>query len=122
LSEEKVFGFNIFEINQNETTPTTGLATGFTLPQINYISLVYISIFAAVCFSTAIVLKKRKVSRKKTVNNKGFLSDVERYIKKEKPQTQDVPKNVGSYDKLIITEFPNVMKFSKDLTKNKSDK
>ena len=119
ITEEKVFGLNIFETSSNETAPT-GLATGFALPQINYMDIVYIVIFAAVCFSAAIILKKRKVSKKKAVGDKSFLSDVGKYIKRDETQVIK-PQGTGSYDKLIITEFPNVMKFSKGLTKNKGD-
>lgn len=120
VTEEKVFGLNIYETGTNETSPT-GLATGFTLPQISYMQIIYIVVFAAVCFSTAIILKKRKVSNRKVVKSDNFLSDIERYIKN--PQTQQIKQNDGSYDKLIITEFPNVMKLSKELTqKHKSDK
>jgi hypothetical protein len=123
ITEENVFGFNIFEPGTNETTPTTGLATGFNFPQITLIEIIYIAVFAVVCFSVAIILKKRKVGSKKKNNEKNFLSDVEKYIKGENPQFKGIkPQNSGSYDKLIITEFPNVMELSKELTKNRGDK
>ncbi|MFH1473653.1 MAG: carboxypeptidase-like regulatory domain-containing protein [Candidatus Aenigmatarchaeota archaeon] len=122
IVEEKVFGFNIFEESESEALPT-GLATGFALPQINYLDLVYIAIFAVVCFSVAVILKKRKVRKVGGTHSGSFLLDVGNYLRSSKPRiNKPDSKNIGSYDKLIITEFPNVMEFSKELRKNKGDK
>ena len=119
FEEEKVFGLNILNKSSAEASPTTGLATGFSIPLISYNDLIFVAIFAAACFSVAIILKKVKVSGEKTENDNSFLSDVENYIKKDDLRAK--VNESGSYDKLIITEFPNVMKFSKELkqTKNK---
>ncbi|MBN2202764.1 MAG: hypothetical protein JW700_01065 [Candidatus Aenigmarchaeota archaeon] len=112
ITQELVFGLNVFETGEQETVPTTGLATGFTLPQISYYELAFVGIFAAVCFSLAILLKKRK-----KFSNRGeirsFLIGVRKYMSTD---GQPMHPNTGSYDKLIITEFPNVLKFSKNLT------
>jgi hypothetical protein len=123
VSEEKVFGFNIFEVNGNDSSPTTGLATGFTLPRISFIEMIYIGVFAVVCFSLAIILKKRKVKKKRTGKGENFLSEVEKYIKKGSLEVREIKsQSSDSYDKLIITEFPNVLKFSKELTQSKRQK
>jgi len=122
ITEEKVFGFNIFEKAENETSPTTGFATGFTLPQINYLDLVYIVMFAAFCFFVAIILKKRKIGKDNGSDVKIFLFDVGSYLKNRKHEIEkNKSQNERFYDKLIITEFPNVMRLSRDLTKNKGD-
>jgi len=125
ISEEKVFGFNIFEKNKkNETTttPTTGLVTGFVFPEISYMDLIYIATFAVICFSAAIILKKRKIGKKSRDNIKSFLFDVKNFIKKEESlQTTKSQENDSSYDKIIATEFPSFLKFSKKITKIKGD-
>ena len=124
VSEEKVFGFNIFEKsgeNETATAPTTGLVTGFVFPEINYLDLIYIIIFAAACFSIAIILKKRKVGRGNRNNIVSFLFDVKNFIGKEESQGTKHQKNSDSYDKLIVTEFPNFLKLSKKITKLKGD-
>jgi len=122
VSEEKVFGLNIFEKSkENETTSSpTGLVTGFVLPEITYIDLIYIALFAVICFSIAIILKKLKIKRSKRHGIKNFLFDVKNFIEKE-PQIQKnkTQKNVDSYDKIILTEFPNFLKFSEKLKKIK---
>ena len=117
ISEEKVFGLNIFEENDIESSPT-GLVTGFTLPEISYLEIIYIAVFAAFCFSVAVILKKKKSGGKRDEVRK-FLSGVERYM-----NNHSVTGSKDSYDKLIITEFPNVMKFSKEITqvKERGDK
>lgn len=124
ISEERVFGFNIIEKGGNQSTAPTGLATGFSLPEISYLDLMYISVFAVACFSIAIILKKVRVKEGKRDDIKKFLIDVECYMKRGETQDPDTKKKDGSYDKLIITEFPNVLNFSKNLTqtKNKGDK
>jgi len=116
ISEEMIFGFNIFEEGESEPSPTTGMLTGFTIPEIGYLEITYIVLFAVICFSIAIILKKRKVNRKRDeIKNflfsiGGYVNNYEKGVGKKKPE---------SYDKLIITEFPNVMKFSKELIQQK---
>jgi hypothetical protein len=120
ITEEKVFGLNIVEIGDNSTSPSTGLLTGFTLPEISYSELTYIAIFAVACFSFVIILKKLRVRGNRRNDIKKFLSNVEGYVKSGGHDT-DTKKIDDSYDKLIVTEFPNFLKFSKKLTKNKGD-
>ncbi len=123
MIQEKIFGLNIFdknETNKTITSPTTGLATGFSLPEVSYSDVILIVLFAVVCFSAAIVLKKRKINRKSKENIKNVLFDIRNFIKIE--DSNDVEKRVkGSdpYDKLILTEFPNFFKLSKKLINNK---
>ncbi|MFH0929012.1 MAG: carboxypeptidase-like regulatory domain-containing protein [Candidatus Aenigmatarchaeota archaeon] len=120
LSEEIVFGFNVFEEDDQVSVPTTGLATGFAIPQISYMELVYVGVFAVVCFSAAILLKKRTAGDKRS-NIRSFLFGVRKYMSFD--DRTSVVKKDGSYDKLIITEFPNVLKFSNNLTQTeKGDK
>ena len=114
ISEEKIFGLNIAEKSQGEEVQPTGLATGFNLPNITYLEVVYIIIFAVSCFSIAILFKKIKLRRNRGVIRNLMFSAKKTLITKESPV-----KNTSTYDKLIITEFPNVLKFSKDLTKTK---
>ena len=116
ITEDKVFGMNIFKENESEAAPATGLFTGFELPEISYLEVLYISVFAVACFSVAIILKKRKVGgNRKDV--KSYLLGVEKYVKTG-VQPDGIQKS-ESYDKLIITEFPNVLKFSNELTQTK---
>ncbi len=122
LSEEKVFGLNIFEkTEENITTisPGTGLGTGFVFPEISYLEIIYIIIFAAVCFSVAIIFKKRKVKKRGKNSSRNFLFDIKNIIEREEPQKTIKQKSSGSYDKIIATEFPSFLKFSKNLTKIK---
>lgn len=116
VSQEKVFGLNILEKNQtkNETLPTTGLAIGFTLPKIDYLDIIYIVLFAVVCFSLAIVLKKIKIKKNGRENTRLLLFNVKNIIKQDEKET----KNQDNYDKVILTEFPNFMKFSNKLFKS----
>jgi len=119
ISQEKVFGLNIVERNEssNQTLPTTGLASGFTLPEINYLDVAFIILFAAVCFSAAIILKKRKIVKSERSKITGFLFDVRNFIGKDEVRHQE--KNDKSiYDKLILTEFPNFLNFSKKLNRS----
>lgn len=117
ISQEKVFGLSVLEKNEskNETLPTTGLVTGITLPEINYLDIIYIVAFAIVCFSLAIVLKKRKIKESGKENNKVFLFNIKNIIKQDEKETKN---QNNDYDKVILTEFPNFMKFSKGLFKS----
>ncbi len=123
VTEEKVFGLNIFEKSkENETTTApTGLVTGFVFPEINYLDLIYIALFAVICFSIAIILKKIKIKRSKRDGIKNFLFDIKNFIEKKEPQIQKIKtqKNVGFYDRIIVTEFPNFLKFSEKMKKIK---
>ena len=112
ISEEKVFGLNIFEENAAKPSPT-GLITGFVLPEISYLEIVYIILFALLCFSIAIILKKRKTGGKRD-DIRGFLFGIGKYLNYEMHENRN-KGNYYSYDRLIITEFPNVLKFSKEL-------
>ncbi len=119
ISQEKVFGLNIVERNEssNQTLPSTGLASGFTLPEINYMDVAFIILFAAACFSVAIILKKRKIVKSDRSKITGFLFDVRNFIGKDEVRHQE--KNDRSiYDKLILTEFPNFLNFSKKLNRS----
>jgi len=119
ISQEKVFGLNIVERNEssNQTLPTTGLASGFTLPEINYLDVAFIILFAAVCFSSAIILKKRKIVKSDRRKITEFLFDVRNFIGNNEIRHQE--KNDRSiYDKLILTEFPNFLNFSKKLNRS----
>ncbi|NIO44786.1 MAG: hypothetical protein GTN36_04510, partial [Candidatus Aenigmarchaeota archaeon] len=125
VSEEKIFGLNIFEkTEENETTTgPTGFAPVFVFPEISYLEVIYIISFAVACFSIAIILKRRKVKKTGGDKTKEFLFNVKNFIEKEEPQIQEnkVQKKYQktNYDKIIVTEFPNFQKFSKDLKKIK---
>ncbi len=125
VSEEKIFGLNIFEkIEENETTAApTGLVTGFVFPEISYLEVLYIVLFAVACFSVTIILKKRKVRKGSRGNIKNFLFDIKNFIEKEEPQTQKIKvqkkSKKNNYDKIIATEFPNFLKLSENLKKIK---
>lgn len=110
IKQDKIFGFTI--IGKNDTTEQatpTNPSGNFILPEINLSSLnssvVYIAIFAVICFSVAIILKKRKIRRAKRDDIKGFLFDVKDSLKKVKVETAPKPEN--NYKDLILKEFPN---------------
>ena len=56
---------------------------------------------------SAILLKKFRIRKHDDV--KVFLTEIEKQVKRPSDGEMD------SYDRIIITEFPNVMKFSKKL-------
>lgn len=123
ISQEKVFGLNIFEKSENKTSaiPTTGLASGFAIPEINYLDVIYIALFAITCFSIAIIIKKKKIVKSDRAKIKNLLFDVKSFVKTEENETQPQERTSKSiYDKLILTEFPNLLKFSKKLIKTKN--
>jgi hypothetical protein len=123
VSEEKVFGVNILEKGEGENNAPTGLATGFNLPEISYSDIMYIAIFATACFSVAIILKKLRVRGGKRNDIKKSLFNLKSRMSGEVGREVRNQKTDKPYDKLIITEFPNVLKFSKDIkrTNNKGD-
>jgi len=123
ISQEKVFGLNIVERNEssNQTLPTTGLASGFTLPDINYLDIAFIALFAVACFSSAIILKKRKTTKRSRDNIKNILFEIKGTIKSNETRLRPQSNEKSIYDKLILTQFPNFLNFSKKLIKTGSD-
>jgi hypothetical protein len=121
ISQEKVFGLSIFEKSENitEKSPTTGLVTGFTLPEINYMDVVSIIIFAVICFSVAIIMKKRRIRKSNKEKIKNTLFNIRDFIGTEDSATGGRTQSSNPYDKLILTEFPNFLELSKKLINNK---
>ena len=123
ISEEKVFGVNILEKDENQSNPPTGLATGFDLSDIKYSDILYVAVFATACFSFAIILKKFRIRGTKNNDIKKSLFELKGQVNGTRTGGNRAQRTEESYDKLIITEFPNVLKFSKNLkrTKNRGD-
>lgn len=103
--------FNNF-ISKEESKPLPNMAmlAGLALPEISYLEAAYIGLFLLICFSLAIVLRKRKRDRKRGEIRK-FLFSVGGYVSNYENR---MGKDSETYDKLILTEFPNVMKLSKN--------
>jgi hypothetical protein len=124
ISQEKIFGLSIAEKGagnegKNVTLPSTGLASGFAIPNISSLEAVYISLFAVICFSASILLKKMNIKKnnreiiKKSLFDSKFL--IKKDLIKDRIQENFNVKNQNIYDKVILTEFPNFLKFSKNL-------
>lgn len=81
LSKEKIFGFTIVGQNQTTTVPTTGISGKIVLPEITP-DLIYILMFAAVVFTLAFLLKRRKVRKQRRYDFKNLLFEIKNHIKK----------------------------------------
>jgi hypothetical protein len=88
VSKEKIFGFTILSSNQTQIENVNNTITGWfskvSMPKID-LRIVYVTIFAVICFSLAFVLKKRKGKNEKRGDIKNFLSDVKNHINKKEP-------------------------------------
>jgi hypothetical protein len=84
VSKEKIFGFTIVGKNQTivSPAPATGLFGKIVLPQITP-EPVYILIFAAIAFSLAFILKRRKVKNQRREDIENLLLDIKGYMEKK---------------------------------------
>jgi hypothetical protein len=116
IKKDKVFGITI--TGKNETTaesvstPSGRFILPITLPKLDS-NMVYVIIFAIICFSTAIILKKIKVKKSKRDDIKNFLFDVKDHLRKRKIEMITI-RNEIDYKKLILSEFPNAIKNLRD--------
>jgi hypothetical protein len=121
ISQEKVFGLNIASSQEapadNQTTPT-GYASGLSMPSISFNEATYIVIFASLCFSMSIMLKKFSISKNDRSKITRHLSDAKTILSANNVRER-VPEQ--KYDKVILTEFPNFLRFSKKLIKDDED-
>jgi hypothetical protein len=121
VSQEKIFGFNIQEMQsqENKTSSPTGMASSVSLPFISYTELAYLSVFTIASFSAAILLKKLKLVRNDRSKIKESLNGIKSELdNRTSPQKSDKGEK---YDKVILTEFPNFMNFTKKLVKEDND-
>jgi hypothetical protein len=119
VSQEKIFGLNIQDVQQgqvNVSSPPTGMASSFSLPFVSYTELAYLSIFTIASFSAAILLKKVKLVRSDRSKIKDSLVGIKNELESRKEIQR--PEKVDRYDKVIATEFPNFMSFTKNLVKD----
>lgn len=117
VTQEKIFGLNVRskqELQENATPTTpTGMFTNVTLPYVSYTEMLYIALFAIASFSTVVILKKMRL--------KSDRSDVTKTLSNVKGAISGgntLRNGQDRYDKVILTEFPNFMKFSKNLIKD----
>jgi hypothetical protein len=90
ISKEKIFGFTILEKNQTVETkpPSTGLFGKIALPQIS-LEPIHLLIFALASFSSAFLLKRRKIKNQVRNEIKNFLFELKEHLKtKEKALAQ----------------------------------
>ena len=88
---------------------------GLTIPDITINEVFYVIIFLLFCIIAAIIIRK-KVSGKKRSDIYKYLFDVKLFMEKDDVEKEDKTKR---YDKLILTEFPNFLKFRKKLINEK---
>ena len=104
--QEKVFGFNVVEKEEQEVTETpTGFSIGLEFPELT-LDIIYVILLGAIGIVTILILKKR-VGKKRYVT-KNFLFDVKNRLK-----DNDIGKTVKeaiNYDELISSEFPDALK------------
>jgi hypothetical protein len=114
ITQEKVFGLNVVGTEEaNKTTsPTTGLVSAFAVPKISYMDIVYITALSLSCFSFAIMLKKMRIVKGDKEVVRSSLTDAKNFV-----NSGNTAQRSGNekYDKVILTEFPNFEKFSKNL-------
>ncbi|MEM5879265.1 MAG: carboxypeptidase regulatory-like domain-containing protein [Candidatus Aenigmatarchaeota archaeon] len=110
VSKEKIFGFTIIEKNQTLTQRVTpvGFFGKIVLPQIAP-DWIYILLFAAIAFSLAFLLKKRKIKSQDREEIKNFLSDVKEYLKKkeekaESTQAQNLKVSTETEEEILEEE------------------
>jgi hypothetical protein len=102
IKQVKIFGITITGNNETENVTAQTPAGNFILPKLDY-NIVYVIAFAVLCFSSAIVLKKRKIKNSKRSDIKDSLFDVKGYLRKRK---SDVLSFRNDYRDLISAEFP----------------
>jgi hypothetical protein len=109
IRQEKIFGLTVVDKNETivENTPTP--SGRFILPKLDS-NMTYIIIFAIICFSVAIILKKVKIRKTKRDDIKDFLFDVKDDLRKRKVVVSTNFRNENDYKKLISSEFPNAIK------------
>jgi len=103
FSKEKVFGFTILEKNQTTTAPvpTTGFLGRITLPQLD-INYIYILLFAIVSFSSAFILKNKKVKRQDREEIKDLISDVKNYMTRKEIEPVSDKKFLSNPQRAIL--------------------
>jgi hypothetical protein len=94
ISKEKIFGFTILEKNQTiETRPsTTGLFGKIALPQIS-LEPIHLLIFALASFSSAFLLKRRKIKNQTRNEIKNFLFELKEHLKTKEKVLNQLQKN-----------------------------
>lgn len=116
IRQEKIFGFTIAGKNETiiqTTSPTGRFILPIALPELDS-NMIYIIIFAIICFSAAIILKKIKIRKAKRDDVKDFLFDVKDYFRKRKSELLTNFRDYSDYKKLISSEFPNALKNIRD--------
>jgi hypothetical protein len=90
ITKEKVFGFTVLPVTQNNSTVTT---TGYSigLPEINLDANIYILLFAIACFALAYKMKKRK--NKNSVNYANTLSEIKLQMSREAAAIKGIGEN-----------------------------
>jgi hypothetical protein len=114
ISQEKVFGLSIVETQESNQTSPTGYAGSLSMPIISFNEATYIVIFALACFSASIALKKMRIAGNDNGKIRSNLFDA----KKQLSGRGEPAKSDDKYDKVILTEFPNFMRFSKKLVRD----
>jgi hypothetical protein len=109
IKQEKIFGFTIVGKNETVNEVQTSPTGRFILPSMDS-NVIYITIFAVVSFSVAVILKKMKVRRSKRNEITNFLFDVKDYFRKKRNDVITDFKNISDYRNLIKSEFPNALK------------
>ncbi|MEM5829349.1 MAG: carboxypeptidase-like regulatory domain-containing protein [Candidatus Aenigmatarchaeota archaeon] len=91
VSKEKLFGFTIIE--RNETREAKTMPVGFfgriSLPQISQ-NYAYLLLFAAISFSLAFSLKKRKIKSQSREEIKNSLLDIKEFLEERKNRAQSM--------------------------------
>jgi ribosomal protein S26 len=114
IKQDKIFGFTI-NSNENATSTaqnSTSPAGNFILPKLDS-NIIYITIFAIFCFSTAIILKKIKIRGSKRDETEIFLFDIKNYFEKRKGDATSF-RGQADYKKIVASAFPNALKDVED--------